>query len=125
MVPSEYQEISEHLKRVLDDVELASCHFVPFDGNLCNRDPELFSEQEKLNVEYPRCKVLSGKYVLCSASRKELEPALGITNMSNADDTKDGMKSVHEDVSKERTLFEKKNVDVSNKAQPDIRASHT
>lgn len=43
--------------------------------------------------------------MLCSASREQLESALGIPNMSNADDAEDGMKSMHEDVSKERTLF--------------------
>lgn len=92
---------------------------MPFDGNFCDRDPELFGEQEKLDVEYPCCEVLSGKYVLCSASCEELESALGIADMSDADYAKGGMKSVHEDVSKERTLFEKRLQ--SNKVQADVR----
>ena len=104
MVSSEYQEIAQHLKRVLDDVELTSRHFVPFDRNFCNGDPELFGEQEKFDVEYPCCKVLKGEYLLCSASREQLEAALGITDMSNADYAEDGMKPIHEDVSKERPL---------------------
>lgn len=104
MVTSKYQEVAQHLKRVLDNIELASCHFVPFDGDFRNGNPELFGEQEKLDVEYPRSEMLGGEYFLSGTSREQFETTLGITDMSDADDTKDSMESVHEDVSKERTL---------------------
>lgn len=77
---------------------------MPFYGNFCNGNAELFGEQEELDVKYPRCKVLSGKYLLCSAAREQFESTLGITDMPNADYAEDGMKSVHEDISNERTL---------------------
>lgn len=39
MVSSEYQEIAQHLERVLDNVEFAPCHLVPFDGYFCHGNP--------------------------------------------------------------------------------------
>lgn len=77
---------------------------MPFDGHFGNGNPELFGEQEQFDIKYPCSKVLCREYLLCGAPREELEATLGITDMSNADYAEDGMQSVHEDISKDRTL---------------------
>ena len=64
MIRANNQQIPQHLHGSRDDVQFASCDFVPFYGYFRHRDSELFGKEKELYVEYPCGKMLCGEYLL-------------------------------------------------------------
>ena len=52
---------------------------------------KLFGEEEDFNVEYPCAEVLVWEYELGGTAREEFEAALGVSDVSDADDAEDGV----------------------------------
>lgn len=78
---------------------------MPFYGNLFDRNGQLLREQEELDVEDPGREVLVWENLLCGGAGEQLEAALGIADMTHADNAQDSVEAVHEDVSEERALI--------------------
>ena len=78
---------------------------MPFYGNLLDGNGQLLREQEQLNVEDPGREVLVWENLLCGGAGEQLEAALGIADMTHADNTQDGVEAVHEYVTDHRTLY--------------------
>ena len=85
-------------------MQLAPADLVPLDGDLRDGHAQLLGEEEELDVEYPGREVLGGEDELCGAPREELEAALGVADVPDADDAEDGVEAVHEDIAEERAL---------------------
>lgn len=95
MIRPQYQQVSKHLQRVRDHVQLAACNFVPFDRDLFYWDVKHLGEEQNLDIEDPRRQVLTGEDLLGSSSCEKLEPALGVADVANTEHTEDCVEAVH------------------------------
>ena len=67
-------------------------------------DPELLREQQQLDVEDPRREVLVREHDPCRRAREQLEAALRVAHVPDADDAQDRVQAVHEHVPEQRAL---------------------
>ena len=104
LVGAKDKEVSEHQHRVPQKSKFALGNLCPGDRYFLDGDPDLFGEQEQLDVEDPALDVLEGEDGRCSVAREELEPAWCVPYVPNADDAECEVQGVHSHVAEERAL---------------------
>ncbi|TFY70257.1 hypothetical protein EVG20_g2748, partial [Dentipellis fragilis] len=103
-VRAQHEQIAQHLQRVEHHVQLAARDLVPLDGHLRDGDARLLREEQQLDVEDPCCEVLLREDRARSLAGEELEAALRVADVPDADDAQDRVQTVHEEVADEGAL---------------------
>lgn len=88
VVYSKNNQVAEHQQRIPCHPKLAFWHLCPVDRYLRYDDVLVFRQHENFHVKDPPFQMLVRENMSRRFSRKELEPTLGVPDMTNTDKAK-------------------------------------